>query len=233
VSYTTPLLFASPLPETDAALAIRQAALSDVELYADACTTGAGIGLYAPGDFTAFVEFSLWRFVLTSSGTLTPNNINILEFTGAVLLAVVYIIVHQHDISTHPTPFHIHIWTDNMAAYWFIRRNRAAYPVSIILLQMLALLQLRYRVIITIGHIPGQFNIYADAISRWFRVPDGPALRRFLQPLPHYPLGGILTPIFAALALNRWRHPSSSLAAGLIVLESITGLISALPTVNL
>jgi hypothetical protein len=223
----------SPFPESDVALALRQAAVSDVQLYADACTTGSGIGLYAPDSFTAYCDLSLWRFLPTSSGTMTHNNINILEFCGAVLLAIVYILVHQHTILSHPTPFHIHIWTDNMAAYWYIRRFRATSPVAVILLQMLALLQLRYHVIITIGHIPGRQNVYADAISRLFNVPDGPALREFLRHLPHYPFGGTLTPIFAALALHPWLQPSSSLAAALIGLESITGLISATSTTNL
>jgi hypothetical protein len=214
-------------------LAARHAAASDVQLYADACTTGAGIGLFAPAEFSAFLDLSHWHFLLTYSDTLVPVNINVLEFVGAVLMAVFYILLHADAIRLHPTTFHIHIWTDNMAAYWYIRRHRANYPVFNILLQMLTLLQLRYHVLITVGHIPGKYNIYSDAISRLFLVPNGPALRLALLPLPHYHLGATLTQTFVVLALLPLQHPFSSLRAALTALELIIGLISVLPTGSL
>ena len=97
----------------------------------------------------------------------------------------------------------------------------------------MALIQLRHNIIVTIGHIPGKKNHYPDAISRRFLVPNGLLLHSLLSHLPHYNLNYCLTPVFVLLACTLWSTPSLLALASLTVVESLTGIFSALITVNL
>jgi hypothetical protein len=233
ISYSTPLLFHSTRTESDVEMAIRQAADADAEIFVDACTSDKGIGVYAPAEFSIYLALTHWLYYLSYLGQFVPVNINVLEFLAAILGVIFYIFLNSARILAHPSPFHIHVWTDNTTAYWNIRKNRGTYPLSNMFLQMLALIQLRYHVLITIGHIPGEKNIYADAISRRFNVPTGAALRNFLKALPHYHIGPALTTCMALLAMLPSKHPSLSLHAVLIALELITGFVSVISSTSL
>jgi hypothetical protein len=52
---------------------------------------------------------------------------------------------------------------------------------------------MRFDVLVTIGYLPGQSNIFADALSRQFLVPEGYQLFRLLRNLPHYTFGTVFT----------------------------------------
>jgi hypothetical protein len=120
-----------------------------------------------------------------------------------------------------------------MTTYWSIRKQRSKYPLFNIMLQMLALVQLRYNVLVTIGHIEGKRNIHSDAISRDFEVQDAAAILAFLNTLPHYRIGPALTRLIVLLAMLPWNSPLQILRAAHIALESLTGLVSALSSTNL
>jgi hypothetical protein len=84
-----------------------------------------------------------------------------------------------------------------------------------------------------VGHVPGEKNIFADALSRRFRVPHAALLHRSLTPLPHFSLGGVFTPLLARLSMLLSAHPSRMTRAAHIALECITGVASAMHSVSL
>jgi hypothetical protein len=236
ISYTIPILFYQPPTESDSDFALRQAAVADAQVYVDACTRINGLGVYAPSKFTAFLNFPFWHHFLTAQGTLEPVNINLLEFVAAIFGIILYITT----VLPPPTPntharrkFHLHVWTDNMTTYWTIRKCRSRFPLYNILLQILALAQVHYNVLVTIGHYPGRLNIYSDAVSRQFQVPNALEILAFLQHLPHYRIGNAWTRSIILLALLPSLHPLQSLHSALTGLASISGLCSALRTTNL
>lgn len=228
-----PVLFYSPRDESPAARALRHSRAAHFCLFLDACTFRAGVGIYGPGIFTSAFDLGALRYFLHTSGLLHSVNINILEFLAAIIGAIIYIIRYLPSDVSPAHPFHLHIWTDNSTTYWSVRKARASHPLCNVLLQMLALVQLKYSVCVTSGPIEGRLNIHADALSRNFEVPDGVALREFLRPLPHLRIMADFTRIFTALALLPPGHPSLPLRAALIALESIIGYVSAVPTTSL
>jgi hypothetical protein len=236
LSYATPLLFASPRIESEVELASRQAAAADYELFVDAALRSAGLGIYCPDLCTVFFDLLGWQFFPDARGNLCPVHICLYEFFASVVGAIIYILLSLSPpaaVSPRLTPFHLHVWTDNSSAYWSIRRARASHPVAVVLLQMLAFIQLRFGVVVTIGHIPGVRNVYADAISRSFQVPDADRIHNSLLALPHYRLGPALTPILVRLSMLPSLRPSQILRAGLIALECVIGIVSAMPMTNL
>ena len=113
-------------------------------------------------------------------GSVTPLDINVIEFTAAVILTAALL---SHIRANGMACTHIHIWTDNTACRSWMAKHRAAHPLHLFLLQVFSHLQLITGILVTIGHLPGKVNIYADATSRSFLVPNGPAIRAFLAPL--------------------------------------------------
>jgi len=59
--------------------------------------------------------------------------------------------------------------------------HKSNLPIYLLLLSYLAHLQVHHRVLITVGFTPGALNIVADATSRNFLVPNGPAIRESLK----------------------------------------------------
>ncbi len=51
--------------------------------------------------------------------------------------------------------------------------NRSHHPLHLYLLQVVTFLKVTYNVTVTMGHVPGVVNIYADAASRQFKLPNG------------------------------------------------------------
>jgi hypothetical protein len=99
---------------------------------------------------------------------------------------------------------HIHILTDNMSCVSWLLRHRAVHPLHLFLLYVFSLVQVRHRVVITVGHVKGSDNQYADAASRTFDCPDGDRLRKDILPLPR----SQFPPTFAA-SLARWSTTAS------------------------
>ena len=54
---------------------------------------------------------------------------------------------------------------------------------------MVTFLKVTYNVTVTMGHVPGVMNVYADAASRQFKLPNGqgPAIRAEMQKRPRIP----------------------------------------------
>ena len=234
ISYELPLLFAPASGESLTSLADRQAAAADMCIFVDACLSKNGIGIYAPHHFTVFMDFPFWSYFVDYAGSLHRLDINVLEFCSAVFGVLFYVVKSLPLVTTSSAvPFHIHVWTDNSATFWKFRTHRAHYPLYVILLQILAYVQLRWNVIVTIGHIPGHLKIYANCLSRRFLVPHGPSIFRVLSYLPHYNLQSAWNPLMQVVALVPWKRPSAQALVGLMLMEFFIGSISALPTSNL
>jgi hypothetical protein len=71
-------------------------------------------------------------------------------------------------------------------------------------------------------------NDIADAPSRQFNCPSGPAVRQLLQAAPRLTISAVLKN--ATLAISQMQQPNTSLVAqqALITAARITGTISAL-----
>jgi hypothetical protein len=88
VDYSTPLLFYSIRVKSQEDLAQRQARAANTCLFVDACTGDKWIGIYAPGEFSAYLLLSFWCYYLSYLRLFVPVNINVLEFVAARLGAL-------------------------------------------------------------------------------------------------------------------------------------------------
>ena len=176
------------LPKEDAVHRMhRQAAQADDVLYVDACTEhGNGMGfLLTDVGWNSFTAPELLQHV-GYDGEIADADINLLEFVTAViaLVAVVALRVRQgFEVEDHR---HIHIWTDNTSCLSWMTMNRSHHPLHLYLLQVVTFLKVTYNVTVTMGHVPGVVNVYADAASRQFLLSNGqgPAIRAEMQKLP-------------------------------------------------
>ena len=124
-------------------------------------------------------------------------------------------------MSTHT---HIHLWTDNTACMSWMLLNRAAHPLHLFLCQVLTLLRLTFNVTLTVGHIPGTRNVFADAASRDFDQPAGdPAIRAQLVGLPLLPYPKCLTGAICAAAMTPFADTWSRVHAALTALAGVRG----------
>jgi hypothetical protein len=171
--------------------AISKAATADYILFGDAATMdgGHGIGAVAclgqdPIPF-AVLAHDLPHLVqyITSTDDLASVHINILESVAAVFgFAALALYLRTLPTPVYPVtcvrPFiHVHIWTDNSAALYWLSKNRSHTPFVNLLYSLFCHLQLMSGVILTMGHIPGAINVFADAVSRDFQVDNGPLIR--------------------------------------------------------
>ena len=216
--------------ECEVTRAYRQAASADVECFGDACTdNGSGIGVYVP---------DIGCIQLTLPGLLTvrsfdaidrPININVLEFIAAILAMLVslrHILTHTNIAQHSPYP-HVHVWTDNSACRIWMLKHRADHPLHAFLLQVMSHLSLRYGVLVTVGPLPGSLNVFADALSRGFKCPNGPSLQRQLQLLPeiHPPL--CFMRAIEVIASQPCLSTSSVALAALTALDGVIGWLTA------
>jgi len=198
--------------ETDEERDLRAAEHATIVAFSDAAT---GNGIDATPLLGGFVPDHSWFHLSlpneANSVTDLRNNkrrsdINVHEFTAIVLTALLCI----HSLNTCPTYFHkirhIQIWSDNTSSVFRARSNRSHLPIYSLMLTILTTLQVQHQCLITVGFIKGYRNIFGDATSRNFNVPNGQAIRKLLQPL------------------NKW-NPSSNLVN--LILQ---GCSSSLPT---
>ena len=130
------------------------------------------------------------------SGALSPDElagadqINLYEAIEAVL-ACDYLLSHWETVTSTPRPAHphIHVLCDNTSAISWLTKFKHRHPLIAYVLQTWAHLQCQYGATITMSHLAGKLNIVADAISRDFNVPHGPAIRSWLQGDPVTYLG--------------------------------------------
>jgi hypothetical protein len=221
VPTSQPLLFRRLCGEGDEARALRQSAAADYKLFADACTShGQGIGCYLPsiGWLSSNLPTLLVHF---SKGQPRAVDINVLEFIASILALISFTqycntnLVPMHNV-------HVHIWTDNTSCKSWLTTHRADHPLHSFLLQIFGLLQTRYGLIVTVGHIKGQNNIYADAISRNFDCPNAEQSRLHVMTLPQFQA----SQVFISSVLSVARLPSEDTFAltvrALTVLEQLT-----------
>ena len=229
VSLDIPILFQRQPGETLVMQALRQAKSAHYVLYGDACTNSNGLGVYAKDVGWSKYQLTELDSYISADGVQQPVDINVLEFIAAIL-SLVMLVEHlqRRGVSTHG--LHIHVFSDNTSCLSWMRRHRADHPLHMFLLHMFSFIQVRFGLIVTVGHIPGVINIYADAASRDFECSDGKEIRSQLQnQLPLFPV-----PIsFMRDIVKAATQPCSStwqLALdALMVLDNATGLPSADP----
>jgi len=168
---------------------IRAASHASVFAYSDAATgvTGAAPMLGGVVHGQSFFHLTLPISTLFATSALDDtglSDINLHEATALILTAIMG--VASLNRSFPPASFtlsqrHLHIYCDNSTAVSLTRTYRAQSPLLSFLLSTLTNLQVLHRCLITVGHIPGLLNIWADASSRAFAVPDGPALLAHLS----------------------------------------------------
>jgi hypothetical protein len=180
-----------------AAWATLQANRSDYVLFGDAALEdgrhGTGAVAVRPGDALPFAVLAhdlpdLIDYI-TSDGTTADIHINILEAVAAVLMFAAFVL-YIHDQGPHSYParctrpfIHVHIWTDNTAALHWLSKNRSRTPFVNFLYCLFTQLQLRSGLVVTMGHVPGKKNVWADAVSRHYNCANGPALKaQILRP---------------------------------------------------
>jgi hypothetical protein len=165
--------------------AARQASSADLVVFGDACLSHFGLGGYSPsaGWFSlALPELQSYR---DCHGLPTPTDINVYEFIAA-LLAVTMTISHLLSLPHPPSSPHIHVWTDNVACRSWIQNHRSDHPLHSFLLQLYSLIQIKYSVVVTTGHVRGINNPHADCNSRLFHCPQAESVRRDQRDLPQY-----------------------------------------------
>ena len=185
VPMSQPILFRRLHNESDEHRATRQSLAASHNLYADACTSnGGGLGAYLPS--IGWISTSIPSLTTyTVNNKTVPVDINVLEFIAAVLTLISFTQhCQRNSIPTHQ--LHIHIWTDNTSCKSWIASHRSDHPLHCFLLQIFGLVQTHFGLIVTVGHIKGENNIYADAVSRSFNCKDSHNIKAFLQKLPQF-----------------------------------------------
>jgi len=203
-------------PERLTNRALRQRRAASFLVYSDACTTLNGLGFYLPLHCWGSAFLPALTSYSREDGSFVPVDINLLEFAGCVWAAI----MATEIFLANPCPIrHIHILTDNMSCVSWVLRHRATHPLHLFFLYVLSFLQIRYRLVITIGHVAGVDNIYADAASRNFDCPDGARLLHELSPLPKRSLPPGFERSIAFLSSK------ASLPTSLILQEAVTASV--------
>lgn len=179
-----PLLLRRLPGESDTDRASRQSSAASYTIFADACTTINGLGTYIPtiGWAQAFVPSLTTYF--RHDDVSQPININALEFLAA-LLSITHLLYYLRACAIPTLRMHIHVYTDNSNCKSWMTTYCTSHPLHCFLLQVFSLLQTSLGLIVTVGHVKGSLNIWADAASRNFICPEGPSLQAHLSHLPH------------------------------------------------
>ena len=154
-------------------------------------------------------------------------DINIFEFTAVIysLSAAIHMLFRNPSYDTKSYT-HIHVWTDNCSCQSWMIKHRANHSLHSFLLQLFVLLQVRYRIVVTVGHYPGSINVYADAASRKFCVPHGEQYRQELSLLPRLLYPSHLIKDIVAIASMRSANISSLARDALISLDGLHGWVT-------
>jgi len=220
VPITLPLLHRYHKGEDDISRSHRHASLAHIVLFADACTDHEhGIGYYIPLCGWNSLDIPTLTHYYAADGILREVDINILEFNAVICaLCAAIPVIHSHSDYNHEQHTHVHVWTDNRSCQSWMLKHRSDHPLHAFLLQLYVLLRVQYRLSVTVGHYPGCINVYADAASRKFRVPNGDQYREELSHLPTLPYPPHLIRDISAIA----RLPSSTTSS--LVLAVLTSL---------
>ena len=196
VSMSVPIIFRylpSESIQNDAlhsARCLRHANTASYVLHGDACTTGGshlnGLGGYIHniGWYSTAIDQLINYY--NASDTLVPIDINVLEFLASIL-SILCLLLHLRSHNVTTIDLHIHVYTDNTSAKSWLTRQISTHPLHAFLLQVLTHVQVHFGIILTYGYLKGELNIYADAASRHFNVPNGASLRSYLSQYTRFP----------------------------------------------
>ena len=226
VPITHPLLYQLQIGETPSIRDQRQAATADYVVYSDAFQTGpaSGIGVFLPHQVWMYMDTSSIGYFVDFEGVSVPIHINSLEFLAAVM-AIVSTVRHLGPGAVRG--LHIHLFSDNIAALSWLRQYRKRSPFHLRLLLLVSYMQIRYDFVLTGAFIPGVTNIWADAVSRNFAVPNGPALRQSLLSIPQMHPSPLGLQILQSIATGSYTTPSLLARETLIALDGLIGSTSA------
>ena len=172
---------------------------------------------------------------VTADGAVSTLDINLLE---AIALLLGFVALVQHILSL-PTPtyaadctrpfIHVHLWCDNTSAMWWLIRNRTRSTFHTALYQFFLHLQLLSGVVATLGHIAGEKNPIADAVSREFQVKNGSTYRTLLtQPqVQLWPVSLDWLLVMAQQCSAQWKDTSQSLPVALMLAAKVCSPPSA------
>jgi hypothetical protein len=155
----------------------------------DACTLNGlnGIGYYATvGTLPVFYGMDSLYLLTdyhTSEGAVRQVDINVLEFAVSIFAltaAIRYLRSTPSFLPSFSSLYHVHVWSDNTSCVSWMSNHRAVHPLHSFLLQVLSHLQRLSHVVLTQAWIQGEANSVADAISRHFNCPAGPAVKASL-----------------------------------------------------
>jgi hypothetical protein len=116
---------------------------------------------------------------INADGQTVGLDINLLEAI-AVIVGLIALIQHMlrsprplYPVACERPFVHVHLWSDNTSAMWWLTLNRTSSPFHAALFQMFAQVQLLSGVVVTLGYVRGEDNFLADASSRNYIVADG------------------------------------------------------------
>ena len=206
----------------------RHSSVARFVIFADACTDhDHGLGYYIPLCGWDSLDIPTLTQYYTSDGLLHNVDINILEFIAVIVGLCAAIRMLHHDITFDMNSHtHIHVWTDNTSCQSWMLCYWSNHPLHSFLIQMFVLLQVQFRIVVTVGHYPGSINVYADAASRKFCVPHGEQYQRELSLLPLLPYPHCLIQDIVAIATKRLVNTSSLARDALISLGGVHGWIT-------
>jgi hypothetical protein len=162
--------------------------------------------------------------VLPGAAAHNRHDINLLEMFGSVIsvLSLESLLLNQSPLvqpdGRHRGLIHVHTWTDNTSALSWLTSHRSAHPLHAFLLQTLSFVSQRSRLLLTFGHVPGVLNTTADAISRRFNVPAGPAVLRRLANATFCPASQSFIASLIAVSNSVSADPFGSVRAALTAL---------------
>jgi hypothetical protein len=224
MSIRIPILFYRRPGETLVMQALRQAQSAQYVLYGDACTTHHGLGGYL--EHVGWFQFELTELTsyINCDGVQQPVDINVLEFIAAILSLVLLIQdLRKRNLPTHGV--HIHIFSDNTSCLSWMRQHRADHQLHLFLLHVFSFIQVCYGVVVTVGHIPGVINIYADAASRQFDCLHGKEIRAQLT--NQLPLLRVPIPFMRDIVLAATQPCGSTWQSALDALTALDGGIGS------
>ena len=205
--------------EDESSRALRQADHATLIAYADACTTNSGIGGFIPNVGWFSNNLKNMSSYIQHDGTTVPMDINVLEFI-ATLITAFSAVATLPSYNGKTNNRHIHIWTDNTSCKTWLTKFSAVHPLHCCLLQVFGFIQARHHCLITVGHIKGEINTFADAASRNFNCPNGQNLRQQLNLLPLLPSFSNFILALEDVALTPSFNISQLLTKSLMILDT-------------
>ena len=131
---------------------------------------------------TAYGVYDIDRLDIDDLPIKQKDQINVYEFLAALIALTAIALQGRPAYVPEGAKWHVHLWTDNTSALAWLTSYKSSHPLIIHLLHVFSALQEKYDMMVTMGHIKGTVNVWADAASRGFQTPEGSLC---LQQLSH------------------------------------------------